>query len=74
MSADYFRVGEQVRTRSSGAVPEGTIGIIQHAYHSAEDCYEVWFVGDSHGRVVRACDLERVAEAPQAYHQGASMG
>jgi hypothetical protein len=64
MPAGYFRVGQRVRTRSSGVVPEGTIGIIQQAYRSADNCYEVWFTGDSHGRVMPARDLERANHAP----------
>ena len=74
MRVNNFSIGERVRARTARFVPEGTIGIIQHAYRSADDLYEVWFDGDSHGRVMHARDLERVARVPETNRQDAAVG
>jgi len=74
MPLHYFRVGDRVRARSAGVVPEGTIGVIQHASRSADDFYEVWFDGDSCGRVVHARNLERVVLAREAAKERGRCG
>jgi hypothetical protein len=65
MVAARFKAGERVRLRV--AIPDaraGTVGTIQLVLHSADDICDVQFDGHTLPQLMRARELERVADVP----------
>ena len=66
MAAALFTVGDHVKARSSAVVPTGTPGIILQALLSVPDTFYVLFAGYAQPKLMRARDLERVDDTPEA--------
>jgi hypothetical protein len=65
MAAIYFRVGDWVKVRTAGPVPQGTVGIVRQALISVPGMYYVQFDGYNFQKLMHQRDLERVRNEPQ---------
>jgi hypothetical protein len=64
MTAIRFTVGDRVKARTSGFVPQGTNGVISQVLLSVVGMYYVQFDGIAEPRLMQVDDLERIGEAP----------
>ena len=71
MTIQGFQVGARVRARTSGFVPQGTLGTIQQILYSVPDMYYVQFDGLAQPRLMHARDLERIDDASPPEQQRA---
>jgi hypothetical protein len=62
--AKRLEIGDRVRARALSPVPSGTLGRVAQTLISAPELYFVRFDGYEHWRLMRASDLELVADAP----------
>ena len=67
MTAASFQPGDRVRARvSTPLVQAGTPGTVTMAYSTMRDAYEVRFDGQHAAILMRADELERVDDTPEA--------
>jgi hypothetical protein len=66
MSAARFHVGERVEARTSMLVPKGTPGTVLQAVLSVPHTFYVLFDGYAQPKLMRARDMERVDNMPDA--------
>jgi hypothetical protein len=73
MTAIRFKVGDRVKARTSGSVPQGTNGAISQVLLSVAGMYYVQFEGVAQARLMQVDDLEGIGEAPER-ERAASVG
>ena len=64
MTAIRFKVGDWVKARTCGVVPQGTNGVISQVLLSVAGMYYVQFEDIAQPRLMQVNDLEGLGEAP----------
>jgi hypothetical protein len=64
MTAIRFKVGDPVKARTSGFVPQGTNGVISQVVLAVAGMYYVQFEGIAQPRLMQVNDLEGIGDAP----------
>jgi hypothetical protein len=64
MTAIRFKVGDWVKARTSGFVPQGTNGVISQVLLSVAGMYYVQFEDIAQPRLMQVNDLEGLGEVP----------
>jgi hypothetical protein len=69
MTMIRFKVGDPVKTRASGVVPQGTTGVIYQVVLAVAGMYYVQFEGIAQPHLMQVHDLEGSGEALAPEHE-----